>query len=249
MRGIILELRMNPLKTEYDLRYFSFDENSTGHATCGIAYMTLMSIYRQFKGTMSSMITDWYTAISNSSNPSVTGYLAEYVCLAAIERGGLGGYNAELGNQLKMEPFDDVPPLATVSDNNRADRLYVPNAFNYSNIDGAIVRLDFDAKKARVYLIQVTIAKSHKDSEQDFYLKQWGKWKAVLESNGYQASSEFIWVGLWKSDTKVVAGQGRPTRQEPDRITVDPHTTSRVSVETLDKQLDTLLTEKGFYRK
>jgi hypothetical protein len=46
--------------------------------------------------------------------------------------------------------------------------LYVPDAFNFAEIDTAAIWLDRNERKAHVYLIQVTISKSHKDSEAKF---------------------------------------------------------------------------------
>lgn len=54
MEGILLGQRIIASNTDYDVRYFFYDdsvENGAGRATCGIAYRALLAIYRRFKRT------------------------------------------------------------------------------------------------------------------------------------------------------------------------------------------------------
>jgi hypothetical protein len=47
MRAILLGERVIANMDLYDSRYFYFDDDDVGHFTCGIAFQTLMGIYRE----------------------------------------------------------------------------------------------------------------------------------------------------------------------------------------------------------
>ena len=47
MKAILLGERAIADKTYYDLRYFYFDDRNVGHSTCGIAFQTLLGLYRR----------------------------------------------------------------------------------------------------------------------------------------------------------------------------------------------------------
>lgn len=47
MKAILLGERAIADETEYDLRYFYFDDRKVGHSTCGIAFQTLLGLYRR----------------------------------------------------------------------------------------------------------------------------------------------------------------------------------------------------------
>ena len=116
------------------------------------------------------------------------------MCLAAIQRGALQIVDHCLHDPSEKTSFDDVPPVASLIAGKNKRQLYVPSAFNSSDIDAAIIHLDRKAMKAHVYLIQVTIAESHKDSEKNFYEPQWEKWMKRFQSQNYGVESTFIWV-------------------------------------------------------
>jgi hypothetical protein len=49
-------------------------------------------------------------------------------------------------------------------------RLYLPQALNYNNVDGAVVYLESRKQnEAHVSLIQITLAMKHKESDKLFY--------------------------------------------------------------------------------
>jgi len=47
MKAILLGRRAIADKALYDSRYFYFDDNDVMHSTCGIAFQTLMGVYRE----------------------------------------------------------------------------------------------------------------------------------------------------------------------------------------------------------
>lgn len=110
-----------------------------------------------------------------------------------------------------------------------------------------VAKLDLKEKKAHVYLVQVTIAKTHKDSETNFYLKQWPTWKDTLSTHGFEnPASTFVWVDMQGSSTKLVPPVQRDTRASPNRIVVDEHEQRHISIGLLDPKLEESLKAKGF---
>ena len=173
----------------FDKRYFYF-KDEVGQPTCGLARFTLLRIYREWQlSTFGDW--SWYWAISRS-NPTVRGYLAEQVCLATISRKGLGAVTPDLGKALTVEHFATTPVWSNLIKSSESHRLYLPNAFNYPSIDGAILQVDRTKKQAHLLLIQVTLAKKHSDSESLFYRNQWDDWTNGLQ--GFQVQSTFVWI-------------------------------------------------------
>ena len=74
--------------------------------------------------------------------------------------------------------------------------LYVPEAFNFPHIDAIIAlatKPDVEGSSGNVYLypIQITIAKTHKDSPGGFFSK-YSDWTEQLEN--YEIQSTFVWI-------------------------------------------------------
>jgi hypothetical protein len=75
--------------------------------------------------------------------------------------------------------------------------LYCPINYNYPGVDGIIVQ--FTGQKCFVYPLQITVAKSHSDSEEAFF-RQWGMWTNSLED--FEVVPVFVWIT--KEDSGVV---------------------------------------------
>lgn len=189
MKACLLEQNSMSQTGYYDKRYFYF-EGRVGHAACGLARLTLLPIYRELQ---LSTIGDgsWYRAIL-SSNPTVRGYLAEQVCLATITHKGFSRVGHDLGGPMRAEYFTSIPFWSNFIQSGDTVRLYLPKAFNYPAIDAAILQLDRTQRKARLFPIQVTLAKNHKDSELLFYQTKWGAWAQGLD--GFEVESTFVWI-------------------------------------------------------
>jgi len=244
MEAILMTRHYTAHKSWYDLRYFYFNDK-VGYSTCGIAFSTLLAEYRQLKVTLNYKLDEWYEAISLSPNHTILGYLVEQMCLNAIQRGALGGtilqeIDKELGNRLEeKEFFHDIPPVADMIDRQIDLQLYIPNTVNFPDIDGAIVRLDHVKREAFVYLFQVAIAKAHKDSETNFYMKQWEQWKKRFTTHKYSVSSTFVWIEEKPSTTnglKKIEGTNRDTRTG-QKVVVDGHGSVCISIKSLDPVL------------
>jgi len=195
MEAILLGQAVIADKYLYDMRHFYFDNDRVAHATCGMAFQTLMDIYRCQVDAPHTNIGSWYGAISNSPSHIVAGYLAEYICLDTIRRDGMGLVARELDGPLEMEIFDPVPDVEVLINGGGDVRLYVPVSFNSPNVDAAIVRVNRNKLQAYVYLIQVTLATAYKNSETDFYRTQWEGWKSSFP-NKYEIFPTFVWIAM-----------------------------------------------------
>lgn len=234
IEAILLEQPLLAIEDLYDPRYFFFDGKNRGQSTCGIAFETLLGIYRHLDDQSMYLTDTWYQAISVAPNVIVLGYLAEHMCLAAIQRGALQIVDQCLHDPLEKTSFDDVPPVASLIAGNKKRQLYVPSAFNFSDIDAAIVHLDRKALKAHVYLVQVTIAESHKDSEKKFYESHWEKWVKRFQSQDYGVDSTFIWVTREEPSAQDVQEVTRNTRNAGEMVTVYGHHRKHISIKSLD---------------
>jgi hypothetical protein len=215
----------------YDLRYFFF-ENDAMHSTCGMAFETLMKIRCQLDDGYSNH--HWYRAVSLSPNNTALGYLVEHMCLTAIERGALKSLDPQLG-QLGRTYFDDAPPVAHLINGPGTCQLYVPSTFRFPDIDAAIVRLDRKAKRAHIYLIRVTIAKYHKESETNFYQRQWGKWKETFPDD-YGVQSTFIWIHRGEPGAQSVQEATRRARTE-EEVVMHEHESVHLGIKEVDPKL------------
>jgi len=110
MKAILLGERVISNRASYDLRYFYFDDDDVGHSTCGIAFQTLLGLYRE-TDTLGYNIGSWYSGIAKAQNPTVLGYLAEHVCLEHIQRFGLRAVDPQLDRLLGREVFHETPDV------------------------------------------------------------------------------------------------------------------------------------------
>jgi len=219
------------------MRYFFFDDANVGHSTCGIASMTLMSIYRVHCKETSFNVDAWYDAIQVAPNVVVLGYLVEHMCIAAIARGAMGAVIQGLQKPLEKASFDDYPSVANMVLDGRRWRLFVPSTYYFANIDAAVLHMDHTKRMAHAYLIQVTIAKDHKDSENIFYENQWKRWEAKFREHNYKVDSTFVWINREEPTTQDVEPVSRRTRNAGKTITVQGRKSMRISVKALDLAL------------
>jgi hypothetical protein len=98
---------------------------------------------------------------------------------------------AEISQLMRMIPFEGF----LIFDTSNELVLYVPCNFNYHAIDGIILRLFLsgETKKAILFPLQITIAKSHKNSEERCF-NQWEKWTAGLQD--FDVEARFLWTSV-----------------------------------------------------
>jgi len=159
------------------------------------------------------------------------------VCLLAIQRGALGLVYPELNHTLELAHFKDIPPVHKMIAKERTHHLYLPHAYNFPNIDAAIVQLKYSKNEAHVYLIQVTVAKDHKDSESKFFLTQWQQWKTMLAGNGFKrVYPKFIWINRKEPRMEVIREKIKSTRNQ-NIIVMHAHDSVGVGIGMLDPRL------------
>lgn len=232
MLSCILELPLRCFDWDlYDPRYFHRKETwhyqtETWHYSCGMARQALMSVYRrhQFKKIQ---FYQWFDIICESDNPVVQGFLVEQLCLWVIARDGLRaitplGIDAPDG-PIETESFQQVPNWdSLINSTDRTSCLYLPDRFNYVNVDGAILQITSrNPKQAHLYLIQITLAKDHKDSETHFYQNQWWNWVQALEKNCWSVESTFIWIDKKAPEQGVKAKKVQVTHSGEHKLTPD----------------------------
>jgi len=234
MKAIILGHATAEDKSLFDVRYFYRIDNDTWRPTCGLALKTLVAVHRRHDDSTIQDIGAWYQAVSNSPNVTVLGFLVERVCLDAIQRGALKVVDKRLGQSLKRYTFQGTPSVETLIADKQPHCLYVPSHFNFPNIDAAAIWLDHKEQKAHVYPIQVSVARTHQDSERCFYQSQWQNWKVEFPDE-YDVSSTFLWVGMKPASNEDKWMVTRSTRSRP--VVVDDRTSRRISIEEVDSTL------------
>lgn len=73
----------------------------------------------------------------------------------------------------------------------RESGLFIPADFNLLGIDAVHVAADSEAKTAHVVPIQITIGRSHRDTEA-YFCSQWAEWTERFV--GYAVTSTSVWI-------------------------------------------------------
>jgi len=231
----------------YDMRYFYSDEMGEWHYSCGMARQTLISVYRRHT-TLKTDFDPLLTVIRESSNGSVRGFLLEQLCLQVIMNKGLrfipnADEDAPTG-PLQREFFLEIPDWSKLIDEEpqHSCRLYLPQQFNYANVDGAVLHLvSRNPKKAHLYLIQVTLAMKHKDSAKHFYEDQWNTWVRGLVSSGWDLESTFLWIDRSQPKNRKVARKTTPTLRSGEIVVHPGYNVWRTGFGPLDTRFENLL--------
>jgi len=129
---------------------------------------------------------------------------------------------------LEREFFEDVPSVERLFRSAKKRLLYIPSRFNFADIDAAIVQCNSKTHEAHVYLIQVTISASHKDSKTSFYKNQWAKWQQKFKKEEYKVSSTFVWIDMQEPSQKQPSQKQPSQKKEPRKIEV------HISIRLLD---------------
>jgi hypothetical protein len=215
-----------------DHRYF-YEEENVGSYACGIARE---AVTRQLRLHGRNRFGNKALQSLNNyiSNESVVRFFIEQAILQTIEFRGLEMIT-EISQPMKMIPFEDYP----VFDTSNKLALYVPCNFNYYAIDGIILRLDRssvkngETKRAILFPLQITIAKSHKNSEEHFF-NQWEEWSASLK--GFDVEVRFLWISVENPSHRNVGKSSRSLRHKD--MTINPPYTSRwIHLEEVNKDV------------
>jgi hypothetical protein len=115
----------------------------------------------------------------------MTGFFIEHAVLETIAIASRGLNDEGIPGPMLTITFQGFPTFQM----ERSLALYVPLNFNYRDIDGLILQLNFTTKQAYMFPIQVTIAKSHKDSKRSVF-SNWGSWTRGL--NDFEITATFL---------------------------------------------------------
>jgi hypothetical protein len=188
-----------------DNRYFySEAPDLIGKYTCGIAREAAVRQLRRFKVDKFGN-TDFLTALNDYiDNPSVTGFFIEQAILSSIVSRGLN-IQGEIYKKMDTVMFSGSFPKFDKTEG--APVLYCPINFNYRGIDGIIIR--FTEKKCFMFPLQITVAKSHSDSEEVFF-REWSKWTNKLD--GIEVVLVFVWITKEDSEINTIDAKYRSTK-------------------------------------
>jgi len=145
-------------------------------------------------------------------NPSVIGFLVEQAYLSAISRTGFhhGGIDWE---SFPATIFQDdlIQAIPSVD----CEIFFVPENPFFKDIDALYLKVDVEEETALVVPIQITVAKTHKDSEAAFY-SRWSNWQERFR--GYEVKTTFVWVVENKQSWAVMEEEFKTTRSQSKLI-------------------------------
>jgi len=136
----------------------------------------------------------WFDSLTvAANNPSVIGFFTEQMLLSWITIEGCAAAGAEFANCPKETVlFTSTAPIPT---RDSGFRLYIPSSHQFRGVDAILVSLDLGVSPptARVVGVQITISKSHSDSEASFF-NDWQRWIEKLQLPAKDVSFGFLWI-------------------------------------------------------
>lgn len=218
----------------FDSRHFYVDAEGIGRFTCGFAFEAMMSILRTHDN--GPFLDDlWYDAVERSDNPIVRGFLAEQICLSHIAAHGLQTVHSRLG-PMSSASFAGKPAFGEFLSTGQTMRLYVPSAYNFATVDGAILLLDRVCKKATIFAIQFTLSQRHKQSDEEFHEKLWPEWIKPIVSAEFSVESTFVWIDT-KQPSEHVKPKAVKALRSGDKVVHPAYSVIHVGVETVNRRL------------
>ena len=131
----------------------------------------------------------WYDSLRMAGkNPSMLGFFTETMLLSWISVNGCSAAGPEFQERPKTFMFDDARPTV-----NRESSLslHIPVAFNYTAVDAILVAVDKQKDVATITGVQITISKTHSDSEAKFFA-DWERWRDIVDCA--TVYYRFLWV-------------------------------------------------------
>ena len=118
----------------------------------------------------------------------------------------------------------------------QTSRLYVPVAYNFMAVDGAILLLDHASKKATIFAIQITLSQTHKQSDEEFHKSLWSTWVKPIVSAGFSIESTFVWIDT-KQPSEHVKPKAVKALRSGNKVVHPEYSVIHVGVETVDRRL------------
>jgi len=222
----------------FDHRYFwRADGTRRCHYICGLAREAGAVIVRQ-SDPDPFLHELWLNSLNAfEGNPCVVGFIVEQTCLSAISSLGFGHGDfhwkpAQIrifeGNILESINLED------------SSTLFIPQGWNYKDIDAIYVRVNKSEMTAEVVPIQVTMNDRHGDSEMRFFAR-WSNWESFFV--GYKLTSTFVWIVRDRRSRENIEEHLRSLRSG-ERVVAPKHMrvyiTAREVFEPLGQRLETL---------
>jgi hypothetical protein len=179
-----------------DHRYFydQFDpelEDSVGCYSCGLARDAVSSMLLSSNVLLADV--DFLQSLDKYiDNASVTGFMVEKAILSSISLYGANIIASETNRSMVVKSHKSR--IQSLYPRKGDLVLHLPGAFNFRTVDGIIVRkVDDGEPKSRllVFPLQITVAKTHKDSHAAFF-KDWKRWSQDLGE--FDVVIEFVWI-------------------------------------------------------
>jgi hypothetical protein len=180
---------------------------------CGLAREAAAIVIRQGSPGLLCDKTWLLSLRTFKDNPSVIGFLVEQACLSAISRTGF-----HHGGGIGWQPFpatifqDDLIQAIPSVD---CEIFFIPESPFFKDINALYLKVDVEKETALVVPIQITVAKTHKDSEAAFY-SQWSNWQERFR--GYKVETTFVWVVEDKQSWVVKEEEFKITRSQSKLI-------------------------------
>ncbi|PWW76378.1 hypothetical protein C7212DRAFT_343574 [Tuber magnatum] len=181
----------------------SATRHEVGAYACGIARDAVVKQLHEY-GKNKFGDADFLKALDEYiDNEAVTGFFIEENLLSTISLSGLE-IGRNISKPMDMQIFRGYPTF-TITEQ---PILYCPMQFNFHAIDGIVVRFDIsnqaNGKRGKCFMfpLQITIAKSHADSEYEFF-KDWSKW--IKDLDDYDLEVVFLWISAkepWERKVK-----------------------------------------------
>ena len=222
-----------------DHRYFFATNQSgvrVGSYACGIARNAAMRKLRQYPGINASEDI-WPRDLEHFvGNQSMLGFLIEELCLSSISLRGLHiGMGLSPAKGIATRCFNHKLPEYSLQ---QGVTIYLPVNYNFRTIDALILSLDTvgERKKATIFPLQITIAKSHSDSEPKFF-EHWPKWCSGLDN--YEVEFHFLRItDDANHSSKSVEKKTRPSRGAEAENVVNPgYTSHRIPLSLVNKDV------------
>ncbi|KAL1924642.1 uncharacterized protein VTP21DRAFT_4296 [Calcarisporiella thermophila] len=207
--GCLLKEKMLNSVENYDHNYFYFDENFTGHYTCGLARDVMTGLFRELGEDM-FLNPKWLSSyMSFQDNPAALGTILEQASLNSISHNVAG---LELPSMKTIVCRGIRRNGTPVYDTKFELALYVPFACNLRAITGLILSLDEKNKTAHLVPIQINLGRDRSDSESRF-LANWNSWTQGLMVRGDSVRTTFLWITEGKHATDNLEAKIKETRR------------------------------------
>jgi len=172
-----------------DWRYF-YVSDGEGKATCGIARRAGAEYLRSVMNPNHFLGIQWFDNLTMAGgNPSILGFFVEQMVLSWISLQGCLCAGQMFGSRPQTMLF--TSPRLPAHINRPGFTCYIPSAFNFRAVDAILVFID--SERAVIVGVQVTIARTHSNSEEIFF-EGWDSWVSKLDVPSDNIEFRFLWI-------------------------------------------------------